>query len=76
MLCTVAPVLHRLPVVLLLMSCVLEPVQKLRTPLIVGMAGMVSSVTTLLALVELQPAPFVTTTVYVPPVVTEILCVA
>lgn len=75
MLCTVAPVFQRLPVALLLVSSVLEPVQKLRSPVIVGTAGMVSRITTLLVLVALQPAPFVTLTVYVPPVVTEMLCV-
>ena len=53
----------------------LPPAQKLNVPLIVGVGGAEAVVTTLLALVALQPAPFVTVTEYVPAADTVMLCV-
>ena len=74
MLCVVAPLLQTLPVALLLVSTELLPAQKLKSPLIVGVAGVAPSVTVKFALVALQPfAP--TVTEYVPPAVTVMLCV-
>ena len=67
------PGLHTLPVALLLVKVMLAPEQRLDGPLIVGVAGSASIVTTLFALVTLQPAPFVTVTEKVPAAVTEML---
>ena len=66
--------LQTLLAALLLVSAVLLPAQKLKSPLIVGVAGVAPSVTTKFALVALQPfAP--TVTEYVPPAVIVMLCV-
>jgi len=61
----VAPVLHVLPVALLLVKVTLPLAQKVRGPLalIVGGAGFGLTVTVVPALVELQPLPLVTVTV-------------
>ena len=53
---------HTLPVALLLVKVILAPEQRLDGPLIVGVAGSASMVTTLLALVAVQPAAFDTVT--------------
>ena len=76
MLCVVSPPgLHTLPVVLLLVKVMLAPAQKLLGPVIVGVAGSASMVTTLFTLVALQFAAFVTVTEYVPAAFTVMLCV-
>ena len=63
-----------MPVALLLVNVMLPPAHRLDGPLIVGVAGGASIVTTLFALVALQPlAP--TVTEYVPPAVTVMLWV-
>ena len=46
----------------LLVNVMLAPAQRLEGPLIVGVAGFDTSLTVAVALVELQPAPFVTVT--------------
>jgi hypothetical protein len=60
----VAPVLHTLPVALLLVSVTLPPEQKVNGPPapIVGVAGLGFTVTVVPALVALQPLPLVTVT--------------
>ncbi len=63
------PGLHTLPVALLLVNTMLLPAQKLDAPLIVGVEGKGVEVTTLPALVALQPLD-VTVTEYVPAVLT------
>ena len=62
--CVVAPVLHTLPVLLLLVSVTLPPGQKVNGPpaVIVGRGGLGFTVTVVPALVELHPLPFVTVT--------------
>ena len=64
MLWVVAPVLHTLPVALLLVSVTLPPAQKVNGPpaLIVGVAGLGFTVTVVPALVALHPLPLVTVT--------------
>ena len=54
--------LHTLPVALLLVKVMLAPAQRLEGPPIVGVVGSASMVTTLLALVAVQPAAFDTVT--------------
>jgi len=75
MLWVFAPLLHILPVALLLLKVMLAPAQRLEGPLIVGIAGKPSTVTNRFALVLLQPPGCVTVTEYVPPEVTEMLWV-
>jgi hypothetical protein len=60
----VAPVLHTLPVALLLVNVTLPPAQKVNGPpaLIVGVAGLGFTVTVVPALVALHPLPLVTVT--------------
>lgn len=74
MLWVFAPLLHTLPVELLLVKVMLDPAQTLEGPLIVGVTGGVSVVTTLFALVALH-TPEETDTEYVPAALTEMLWV-
>ena len=63
MLCVVSPPgLQTFAVVELLVKVILPPGQRLDGPVIVGVGGFDTSLTVAVALVALQPAPFVTVT--------------